>query len=584
MCGIVACVGKENASEFVISGLKRLEYRGYDSFGYALNDNGKLVLEKKTGKISSYKFSPKKSGIAIGHTRWATHGKVSITNAHPHLSNNGEIAVVHNGIIENFFELRNFLKSKGIKFYSETDTEVIPNLIQHYMKQKNSFQEASRLASKQIEGFYAFMAMHIKSNSIVLSRYGSPLVIGIGKNTVFAASDANAFIHKTRNAVYLEDGELAVLDGGYKVLKTATGKIVSPTVTTINWSLEQARKGKHKHFMEKEIFEQPETIKAAAAQQPELLENAASILGKASKIILIGCGTSFHACIAGASMLSKATGKVCIPRLASEIDGLLGIIDAGTAVISVSQSGETADVIEAVKKIQEKKAKLISLTNVRGSSLSRLSDLDLPMNCGPEICVLSTKSYTSQLALLLLIASQIEGRQKNAKHLLEKTAHDAKKVIEKNSKLAERLAIEMSRKGHMFLIGKGMQHTTAMEGALKIKEVSYIHAEGFPGAELKHGTIALIEKGVPVIVCSDDSTRSQIINNALEIKLRGGTIIGIDSKNSPAFDHWFEVPEIGEAQPMLSILPIQLFAYHLAVERDLDPDMPRNLAKSVTVK
>lgn len=584
MCGIVGVVGQENSFEFILEGLKKLEYRGYDSFGYALASNKKIIVKKIVGKISDY--SEKnfiESKLGIGHTRWATHGSVSIKNAHPHLSNNKKIAVVHNGIVENYDFLKKELEKKGFIFCSQTDTEVIPNLIQFFMKKK-PFEEAVRITAKKLKGYFAFIALTSNKNSLVLAANGSPLTIGLAENSFYAASDVTAFISKTKKAIFMEDNEMAILNNTISIKKIDSNKKVSPKIVNLTWSAEQAEKAGKKYFMEKEILEQPKTIISASIQDKTKLEKAVRLIKRAELLFFLGCGTSYFACEFGSILFSKKAGRLSIPVLASEHHNYKAFAGKKSVFFALSQSGETADLLEAIKEVKQKNTKIISLTNNASSTLARISDIVLPLNCGPEICVLSTKSYTSQLVILLTLYYHYIGKKEKTGQLMRKISLFAEKTIRENIKKTKKLAEKLANKKNMFVIGKAEQCPTAKEAALKIKEVSYIHTEGFPGAELKHGTLALIEKNTPVIVVSDNNTRNKILGNAMEIKARGGKIVGVDSQNNKAFDYWLKVPDSGKATPILSIIPIQLLAYNLALQKGLDPDKPRNLAKSVTVK
>ena len=584
MCGIVGVLAEKNAASMAFAALKRLEYRGYDSWGVAFKGGKSIEVLKKTGKLpESFSFQAG-SGTALAHTRWATHGKVTEANAHPHLSNDKTIAVVHNGIIENHEELKHFLEGKGFSFNSETDTEIIPNLIQLFMGEGQSFKEAVRLSLKKIDGSYAVVAMHAGERELVAARNGSPLVIGLGKHSIFAASDVPAFLDHAKKVVYLNDFEMALLGKKAEFFDVLTGKQLEKDVEEVNWSIEQAQKGEFPHFMLKELNEQRFTIKKAVQQPKGIIEKVSSMIKNAKGVFFVGCGTSYHACVSSAYIFSHVAKMHVNVVLASEFRNYEEFLEKETLVIAVSQSGETADVLDAVKTAKKRSSKVVSIVNVMGSSLTRLSDETIMMNSGPEICVLSTKSYTSQLAILLLLAYVVAGKQVEGHELVEKAAALSQKVIDESSAPAKELAARLKNSRDFFLIGRDLAFPSALEGALKIKEVSYIHAEGFAGAELKHGTIALVEEGIPCIVFSTDQTRPLIMSNAQELKSRGAFIIGIDSKPNKLFDYFFRVEEVGNANPVLMILPIQLLAYHLAVEKKLDPDKPRNLAKSVTVK
>jgi glucosamine--fructose-6-phosphate aminotransferase (isomerizing) len=583
MCGIIGYKGPRNGNLVVLAGLKSLEYRGYDSWGIA-NKTGKINLFKKTGKIGEIQnIDLPESGIAIGHTRWSTHGGVTDINAHPHLSMNGSIAAVHNGIVENFQELKKFLEAQGIRFMSQTDTEIIPNFIEYFMKQGDGFKEAFRKTLLKLEGSYAVAAINNNTEQILFGRQGSPLVLGIGDGEFFVASDVPAFLQHTNKVIYLDDGEFGCIDVGIEVFDL-NGNRKEKDIKEINWTVEQAQKGDYAHFMLKEINEQKFTIKRAIEQDPELISKVTNMINKAYGVFFVGCGTSYHACVSAGYEFAEIAKKHVNVVLASEFRNYEDFLTDKTLMIAVSQSGETADVLDAVKIAKEKGVKIIAIVNVMGSTLTRLADETIMMNAGPEICVLSTKSYTSQLAILLLLAYSAAGRLEEGRALIEKGCSYAGQIVDENLEKLKKLA-ELTRDNHdYFLIGRDLAFPSALEGALKIKEVSYIHAEGFAGAELKHGTIALIDKGVPVVTLVTSKTRRLILSNAMEIKARGGYIIGIDSENNELYDYHVHVPDVGQANPILMIIPIQILAYYLALARNCDPDKPRNLAKSVTVK
>jgi len=587
MCGIIGYKGSRDANEVVLNGLKSLEYRGYDSWGIAAVHDGKIEIVKKVGKIGGVSLQDLKLGkssLSLGHTRWATHGGVTEQNAHPHLSQNRKIVVVHNGIIENFQELREFLKKQGFKFISETDSEIFPHYIQFLMGQGKSFEDAVKAAFFRVEGSSAIVAIDLDSRKMIGVRRGSPLVVGIGDREYFIASDVPAFLEHTNKVIYLDDDEMVVINSDMRIVSLATGKQVCKQVSTVAWSIEQARKGKYPHFMLKEICEQKHTIKLAAAQPPEIMNRVTAMIKSAKGVFFVGCGTSYHACVSAAYVFAHIAKIHVNVVLASEFRNYEDFLTENTLVVALSQSGETADLLDAIKTAKEKGCKTVSVVNVMGSTLTRLCDANVLMNAGPEICVLSTKSYTSQLAILLLLAYSVAGRLGEGRALIKKVCDNVENVIDVNLDKLRDLAERIKSTRDFFLIGRDLAYPSALEGALKIKEVSYIHAEGFAGAELKHGTIALIEKGVPVIVLSTEHTRSLILSNAMEIRSRGGYIIGIDNENNELFDYFIKVPDVGNANPILMIIPIQIFAYYLALARGCDPDKPRNLAKSVTVK
>ncbi|MEM5778749.1 MAG: glutamine--fructose-6-phosphate transaminase (isomerizing) [Candidatus Aenigmatarchaeota archaeon] len=587
MCGIVGYIGNKKASKILLKCLKKLEYRGYDSCGMAvLNDN--IYIKKDVGKIEKVNkklnFLNLKGKLGIAHTRWATHGNVTQKNAHPHLSNNKKIAVVHNGIIENYQELKDFLISKNFKFYSETDTEVIPNLIEYFMKKRNFF-DAVKLALSKLEGSYAIAVIKEGENKLIAARKESPLVIGIGKNEYFVASDVPAFLEFTKNVIYLEEKDIAIIDSKVKIFNLNKNCFVKRPLRTVDWNLEQIKKRKFEHYMLKEISEQAEVIEKTIKQSKNEIKEIANFIKKANKIYLVGCGSSYHACLSASYKFASVAKLNVNAVLASEFSNFKNFIDSKTLVIAVSQSGETADVLNAVRIAKEAGAKIISIVNVAYSSLARESRKTLFMNCGPEICVLSTKTYTSQLLILTLLAYAIAEKYEECKKKLKDLVNYVYYLTSENArKYIKKLAKKLKNCEHIYTIGKGLQYPTALEAALKIKEVSYIHAEGFAGGELKHGTIALIEKGTPCIVFLSKETEKEILSNAVELKSRGAYIIGISSNNNKIFDFFIKVREAEEANSICQIIPIQLLAYQLAVLRGYDPDHPRNLAKAVCVK
>ena len=585
MCGIIGYKGHRNSNLIALNALKSLEYRGYDSWGIANKTNSTINLFKiigKIGEIKSIDFA--ESNLAIGHTRWATHGSVTKENAHPHLSDDKSIAVVHNGIIENFQELRKFLKEKGIEFNSETDTEVIPNFIQYFMQNGDDFQEAFRQTLLKLEGSFAVVAMQKDCDFLLFGRKDSPLVLGLGDDEIFIASDIPAFLNHTNKVVFIENNEYGIVNNKPELFTIDTNIPVKRKETKIDWNVEQAQKGNYPHFMLKEIVEQNHTIKRAIEQNPELIKSITQMMKDAVGIFFVGCGTSYHACVSASYEFSHIAKKHVNVVIASEFRNYRDFLTDKTLMVAVSQSGETADLLDAVRIAKEKGVKVISIVNVVGSTLTRLSDKSIMMNAGPEICVLSTKSYTSQLAILLMLAYGTAGCLEHGKQIIRKAGSYVDEIIDSNLKNLKNLAEQTKDSSDYFLIGRDLAYPSALEGALKIKEVSYIHAEGFAGGELKHGTIALIDKNVPVIVISTNKTRKFILSNAAEIKSRGGYIIGIDELDNELYDYHIKVPDTGSANPILMIIPIQIIAYYLALARNCDPDKPRNLAKSVTVK
>ena len=584
MCGIFAYKGNGNAAEIVFNGLKKLEYRGYDSWGMAFKQDSEIKIIKRVGRIEDFKEKlPAKSHLAIGHTRWATHGSVTEANAHPHLSNNKKIFVIHNGIIENYQELKEFLIKKGYKFISQTDTEVIPNLIQYNMK-NHDFEDAVKNTLKKLEGSFAIAVINKDSENIVAARKMSPMVLGLAKDGFFISSDVPAFLSYTNKVISLDDNEMIIINKKIKIINFMNNKEIKKEPETTSLDFKESKKGKFRHYIIKEISEQEESIKRAIDQDHNFIKNIANQIENAFGVFFVACGTSFHACLSASYLFSKIAKKHINVVLASEFRNYRHFLTENTLVIAVSQSGETADVLDAVRAAKEKHSRIISIVNVPGSSLTKLSDEVIMMNAGQEVSVLSTKSYTSQLAILSLLAYASIGKFEEGKELIKKSAGYVGEIISKNLNKLENLAEMLKHKKDIFLIGRSLGFPTALEGALKIKEVSYIHAEGLAGGELKHGTLALVEKGVPVIVISTDETKKDILNNALEIKARGGYIIGFNSENNDVYDYFIKIPLLENMEPILSIIPIQIVAYYLAIKRGCDPDKPRNLAKSVTVK
>ncbi len=605
MCGIIgykSSTAKE-VNSILIDGLKRLEYRGYDSFGIAwMNTNTKSFdIVKKKGKISIFSMDKEAySPMGFGHTRWATHGRVNEINTHPHFSNNRKVGVVHNGIIENFQELRNFLVKEHFTFYSETDTEVIPNLIEYFMSKGLNFLDSCLKTFNSLEGSFAIVVIYLDKDSNNFSmigvRKGSPLILGIEEHneesskdskTFYLASDAPAFLEYTNKVVFLNDEELVFLDNeNVEFYNYRTGKKIAKRLERVHWNIEKVNKSGYKHFMMKEIKEQGNSVKKAINQDKNTLMKIVNELETSKNVFLVGAGTSYHACIAGSYIFSELAGKKVDPILASEFLKYKKFISEDSLIIALSQSGETADLLEAVKDAKLKKAKVVAIVNVEGSTLTRISDYTLMMNAGPEICVLSTKSYTSQLAVLLLLAYASIGKSDEARKIINEVSKEIVKLIDENQSKMKLLAEQILKlnKESIFLIGRYYDYPTALEGALKIKEVSYIHAEGFAGGELKHGTIALIEKGTPVIAFLSNIVKKQTLSNILEVKSRGGFVVGVAPEDNETFDYFIKIKNLGVFNNILMIIPIQLLAYYLAVLKGLDPDKPRNLAKSVTVK
>jgi len=590
MCGIIGYKGNKNAVEVVLNGLKDLEYRGYDSWGIA-SLNGKIDIVKDIGKVGSILIEDitlQPSRMAIAHTRWATTGRVNQTNAHPHFSQNETFALVQNGIVENFQELRGELKIKGYQFETETDTEVIVKLIEEESKNNNDLKEAARLAFQRLKGRNAIVLIEKESKRIIAARNGSPLMLGIDEEgeEYIVASDPSPLLKYTKQIIFLDDNEMAVVNDNYHIFDLANNNEIEKEIQTINWDPEQAKKGDYPHFMLKEILEQKHTLKQTLVQDPELIKNIAQEINQAFGVYVVGCGTAGKVCLAGTYAFSKIAKKHINFAFGSEFPNFHDFIQSRSLLLVVSQSGETADTLEAIKVVNNKNGKVISLVNVMGSTIMRQSEYSLLLNSGPEIAVASTKATTAQLALMILLAYACVDHYKEGLILLRNTADYVDQMLNNDlmSKTKE-LANRMKDQKDIYILGRGINYATALESAIKLQEVSYIHAEGLAGGELKHYALALVEEGTPCLVLvANDENKVDIISNAIEVKARGGYIIGISPENNEVFDEWIKVPDVGIASPIVNLMPIHLLAYYLAVARGFDPDKPRNLAKSVTVK
>jgi len=608
MCGIVAYVGPRDCVELLIDGLKRLEYRGYDSAGVAIQNGKGLEVMKAAGKIKSLEerlaahCPAGTSGIA--HTRWATHGEPNDTNAHPHLSQNGRIAVVHNGIVENHAALRASLTLKGYEFTTDTDTEVLAHLIQEYYE--GNLEQAVIRSLQHVDGTYGLAVICAdEPGKVVGARKGSPLVIGLGQGEFFIASDVSAILRHTKQVIYLDDGEMAVITpAGYRTM-TIENQTIDKTVSKIEWELAQIEKGGYDHFMLKEIFEQPESVRNAFRGRL-LMETGTGHLGGLNmeknalrlidRIIIIGCGTSWHAGLIGEYMIEEYAQIPVEVEYASEFRYRNPVVKPGTVVFVISQSGETIDTLEAMREAQRKGAPAIGIVNVVGSTIARESDGGTYIHAGPEIGVASTKAFTSQvtaLAVLTLILGRLRGMslEQGRQVVTELSAIPDKirKILETNDAIRD-IARQLVQHDNFLYLGRGYNFPVALEGALKLKEISYIHAEGYPAAEMKHGPIALIDENMPVVfICTRDAAYEKIMNNMEEVRARKGKIIAVategDEDVRKKAHHVIYVPEtIQMLTPLLSVIPLQLLAYHIAVLRGEHVDQPRNLAKSVTVE
>lgn len=607
MCGIFGCVLKNgDAAPIIHAALKRLEYRGYDSVGEVTIHEGKLFIKKDQGKIDEvhaiHNLDDLPGRIGIGHTRWATHGAPTEVNAHPHTDCNEQIAVIHNGIIENFSTLKKELEEHGHIFRSKTDTEIISHLIEERLNEGLTFVEAVRSAVERLDGSYAIAAVSLKEpDKIICARKESPLVVGVAENAVYCASDIPAFLPLTNTAVIVEDGELVVLsDKGYEIRKLADGSLVSRKPEVIDWSPEMAEKKGYPHFMLKEIHEQPLCLRNTLRLQEQYLDLMTTFLDRAGEVFLVACGTSYHACLAASYMFSKLAMLATHPIIASEFVEQHGrAINIDSVLLAVSQSGETADTLGAVECARQRAATVLGLTNVIGSTLTRVARAYVCQQSGPEIGVAATKTFTSQLSVLSQLALRLAKKRGKVSHVeieqleekLEQIPDIVEKVIETQEEKIKQLAKKYRDKQCFFFLGRGVSSASALEGRLKLLEIAYAPALAFPAGESKHGPISLIEPGFPVIfVCPKDDTRKTIVGNIMEMKARGASIIAVveegDEEIKGLADDYIEIP--GGLPEVLSpipyVIPQQLFAYYMAVERNCDPDQPRNLAKSVTVK
>lgn len=587
MCGIFAYSGKEiNAAELILSGLKTLEYRGYDSWGIAAKkDDGTIFLEKHTGIIGEAKLPAISTSIGLGHTRWATHGGVFQKNAHPHTNKEQTVIAVHNGIIENFGELKEKLIIKGYKFVSDTDSEVIPNLIDCYIKEeKLSEKNAVIKCFKQLHGMNAIIIFFPEKELFYAVKNGSPLVYGETKNEQLIASDASALAKYTSQVYYLDDNELLEISRKGGKLFTLDLKEVFVIWTTLPYTLEDTSLGKYEHFMLKEISEQPKILFSILETKRRQIEQFAHAIEKAYGTYFIGCGTSYYACMAAVYLFSKISKRHTNAAIGSEFNYMMEFITNKSLVIALSQSGETIDILSSMKHVSEKKTPIAAITNVMGSSLYRHASTKILLNAGPEQSVCATKSFTATIAIIFLLAHSLDGGYRHGEAALKGAIKAVEDLLDRKE-MIKKLAVRLKDHKNIFILGRGVSYPIAKESALKIKEVSYLHAEGFAGGELKHGVIALIEKGTPVIIYNpDDETYEDTISSAYEVKARGAYVIGVSSRLNPIFDEWIPVDVDNEAAIIPYVVVSQLIGYYIAVAKGLNPDKPRNLAKSVTVK
>ena len=613
MCGIIGYLGKKDPVPILLKGLKRLEYRGYDSAGIALLNGNELTQIKKAGKVSDLQLmiddSPMKGNCGIAHTRWATHGEPNDINAHPHLDQTGKISLVHNGIIENHDIIKQVLREQGVSFTSDTDTEVISQLIStlYFGSSKISFENAVRLALQEIVGAYGIVVLCAdEPDTLVAAKMGSPLVFGIGDENYFLASDAAPIIEYTRNVIFLDDGELLVIkNGSYAISNINSKKPITKTFTKIDLSIEQIEKGEFPHFMLKEIYDQKHSITDTMRGRLNLQDGTTHLGGivdyvpnllSANRIYLTGCGTSWHAGLIGKYLIEEYARVPVHVEYASEFRYRNAVIDHDTVLIAISQSGETADTLAAVRKAKELGALTLGICNVVGSTIARQTDTGIYTHAGPEIGVASTKAFTAQVTVLIMLALKIGrkiGYAKNrGQHLIESLKNideDITHILRDISKI-EVVAKKTMKADNFLYLGRGVNFPVALEGALKLKEISYIHAEGYPAAEMKHGPIALIDENMPVVcIAPHDDTFQKIVSNIQEVKARKGIVISITDKKNNTLeslsDFILRVPTTHKhVFPITCSIILQLLAYKLAVLRDCEIDQPRNLAKSVTVE
>jgi glucosamine--fructose-6-phosphate aminotransferase (isomerizing) len=609
MCGIFGCILKNgNAAPIIHAALKRLEYRGYDSVGEATLYEGKLCLKKDQGKIdevhSVHNLDDLPGTLGIGHTRWATHGAPTHVNAHPHVDCSGQIAVVHNGIIENFSELKTELESHGHVFKSRTDTEVIAHLIEENLKKNPvpSLADAVLDTVKRLEGSYAIAVIStIEPDKIVCARNESPLVVGVNQDAVYFASDIPAFLPLTNKALVIDDGELITLTlNGVEIKKIANAHIISREPKLVDWSPEMAVKQGYPHFMIKEIHEQPETLRNTLRMQEHYLDLMSTFLDRAREVYLVACGTSYHACLAASYMFSKLAFLPMYPVIASEFVEQHGkSVNIDSTILAVSQSGETADTLASVNWARQRAATVLGLTNTIGSTLTRVSRVYIGQQSGPEIGVAATKTFTSQLSVLAQIGLRLAKKrgkvsQDEMDYLaerLDKLPETVATIISTQEEKVKQIAKKYKDAKLFFFLGRGISTATAYEGRLKLMEIAYVPSIAYPAGESKHGPISLIEPGIPVVfVCPKDDTHKTLIGNIMEMKARGASVIAVieegDEEIKSLADDYVEVPKgIPEVlSPIPFVTPLQLLAYYISIERGHNPDMPRNLAKSVTVK
>jgi glutamine---fructose-6-phosphate transaminase (isomerizing) len=599
MCGIFGYVGsRRDAAEIVLRGLKRLEYRGYDSWGIAVPTAARAVVEKRVGKIGAAATSLPESSLGLGHTRWATHGGVTEENAHPHVDCGGRFAVVHNGIVSNERDLRQALIESGHRVRSETDTELVAHLVEDMIAEAvegavdderagpGALGRALMAVFRRLRGLNAVAVLDAQTGVMVAATSGSSLVVGSGVSGHFITSDHAALIEHTRRVTFVRDGQVVLVSpGGVRLFDRESEQELAPDAVVVPWEAASAERLGHPDYMTKEIHEQPAVLRRLSTGPHQGVRALAGAIRESREVFAVGCGSGAHAAIV-AQYLFARTGKRVAAVTGSEFAVVAPFVDSNALVLALSQSGETIDVLEAVRAARARGARVAAVTNVEGSTLWREADLTVPLEAGPERCVLSTKSLTAKLAILILTAAALEDRLPAACEAIDRAAADIDRMLQGERRATIRaIAAAIRAREHLFVIGRGTSFPLALETALKIKEVSYIHAEGFAGGELKHGVLALVERGTPcVVLAPDDDALADVMASAMQARARGAILIGVSPRPNGAFDHHIEVADVGDATPIVNAVPGQLLGYDLARLRGHDPDMPRNLAKSVTVK
>lgn len=579
-------MGKMTAAPILVKCLKRMEYRGYDSVGLATISKKRILIKKGVGKVDDVNkllhLEKLNGSVGIGHTRWATHGGVTYKNAHPHQDCKNEIAIVHNGIIENYNELKKSLITKGHKFKSETDSEVIAHMMGEFLNKNNNIKKAVINVANKLKGTYAFVAI-LNDGTLVGARYDEPLIVGVAKDGYYISSDVLGFIEYTDQAIFLDNNEFVIIDSESLTIYDANGSKVKKRITRIAWELADTDKGKFAHHTLKEINEQKHMISKAFSIRQSDLQEFVNVLASSKKILITGSGSSYHAALIAKQLLSKFCKLQCETILSSEFQYNSNVLTKDSVLLAISQSGETADLLQIVKTVKESKVKILSLVNVTTSSLARASNLFLGINCGPEIGVAATKSFTAQLSLIYRITNELSIPTMRIN--INEIGKFVNNILN-SSKNIVKIAEQIKHIGNIYVLGRGLHFPIALEAALKLKELVYVHAEGIPAGELKHGPLALMDENTIVIMLNpQDETYEDTLSNVYEIKARNAIIVGVSNVNNNKYDEWIKIPKAKDlVYPLLEVIPLQLLAYYTAVKRESNPDYPRNLAKSVTVK